>query len=210
MTRSTILTTASGRNVDLLSPRPDDIDFADIAEHLAKENRFNGATPDVAYSVAQHLYIGADAILEATRDPVAAAYFVLHDAHEAFLKDDTTPKKRAIGAIAEQFGAQAGQIIQAFDALTATWDEAIHVAAGLTWPMPSAIEELVHAWDRVMLLTEWRDLMKVPAPFDAEGVVLAGKITPQTWQMAEWSLKRRFAQFLPALKGKAEWEVGFE
>lgn len=204
MMRSTILTTASGRNVDLLAPTASDIDFADIAEQLAKENRYNGATPDIAYSVAQHLVIGADAIFDTTKDAKATAYFLLHDAPEAYLKDDTTPKKRALATIAEtQFGALASSIMQAFDALTARWDIAIHAAAGLPWPMPGEIENLVHAYDKTMLVTEWRDMMIVLPPFNADGVVtLKTKIVAWDWHVAERALKRRFTMFLPALKGR--------
>jgi hypothetical protein len=45
MTAATILTLANGKGVDLLALKPEDIDFAALAEHLGKEARFNGATP---------------------------------------------------------------------------------------------------------------------------------------------------------------------
>jgi hypothetical protein len=97
---ATILTLANGKGIDLLDPKPEDIDFDAIAQHLAKEKRYNGATPGLEYSVAEHCARGASAILTATGNTTLAAYFLLHDAHEHTLKDDTTPKKRAIAELA--------------------------------------------------------------------------------------------------------------
>jgi uncharacterized protein len=157
---STILTLSNGTGIDLLHPKATDIDFAVIAEHLSKEKRYNGATLGLEYSVAEHSVRGAHAILEVTKDKELAAYFLLHDAHEAFLKDDTTPKKRAIAAVAEEsFGLLASAIIASFDLLTDRFDVAIHEAAGLPWPPPAHLVPLIKHWDLVMFVTEWRDLM---------------------------------------------------
>lgn len=204
MTRSTILTTVSGRMVDLLSPQVGDIDFiGDIAEQLAKENRYNGATRGVTYSVAQHLVEGIAGIRRETDEHAAIAWWLLHDAPEAYLKDDTTPKKRALAALAEEsFGVLGSQITATFDALTERWDRAITEAAGLEWPCPPAIVEVVHRVDKTMLVTEWRDLMKHPAPFETEGVVpLFGTLVPWDWRYARGALAEAFATHLPALNG---------
>lgn len=200
MTRSTILTTASGRNVDLLNPTAADIDFADVAEHLAKEPRYNGATPRKVYSVAEHLCRGGDAIFEATQSPIVAGYFLLHDLPEYVLKDDTTPKKRAIEAIAvERFGILAGQITAAFDELTERWDRAAHEAAGLAWLPPPEIAAMVHRFDKIMLVTEWRDLMVIEPPFDCSDVGPLGGIIimPWAWEVAEMNLLSRMKRWLP-------------
>jgi hypothetical protein len=185
----TILTLANRTGINLLGPKPEDIDFHVIAEHLSKENRYNGATPGVCYSVAEHSVRGATAILEETGDRELAAYFLLHDGHEAFLKDDTTPKKRAVAAIAEQnFGVLASSIAEAFDILTHRFDVAIHTRAGLAWPPTHERREGIKYWDLRMFVTEWRDLMgnqphpnwerysKVPA--------LGGNIIPLSWDRA--------------------------
>lgn len=203
MMSATILTTASGRQVDLGAPRAEDVDFNDIAEHLAKENRYNGATRDVAYSVAQHLVAGAGYVRAHTGDDRAAAYFLLHDMPEAYLKDDTTPKKRAIEAAAADFGVIAGTIIQAFSALTERWDAAIAEAAGLPWPPPAWAAELVHRWDRIMLLTEWHSFMPGDPPFDAKGLEpLPISIAPwPSWQRGRYEMRNACLQLLPALKG---------
>jgi hypothetical protein len=54
MNPRTVLTLADGRNIDLLNPQASDFVTLDwAAEHLATENRYNGATPGICYSVAQ-------------------------------------------------------------------------------------------------------------------------------------------------------------
>lgn len=224
MTRSTLLTTASGRMVDLLDPKPEDVDFSDIAEQLAKENRYNGATAGVAYSVAEHLCRGALAIRESVmvwhtgRVPQRqsavvqladdhAAYFLLHDCPEAYLKDDTTPKKRAIAQVAEaQFGVLASVINDAFDEVTERFDIVIAQAAGLDWPPPPEIEAAVKRFDRIMLLTEWRDLMGHKRPWEVENGIepLPETILPWHWKKARAALTIQFAAFLPALAKRGE------
>lgn len=160
MSADTILTLANGRGIDLLDPRVSDIHWPSLAEALAKENRYNGHTPGVAYSVAEHKIFGIFWILAKTADRDLAAYWSLHDCAEAVLKDDPTPKKRAIAEIARaEFGCLSDAILQSFDRLTEIHDRVIHEAAGLAWPVPQAILDQVKLWDRTLFVTEWRDLM---------------------------------------------------
>lgn len=208
MSTRTILTLSNGKGIDLLNPKADDIDFAAIAEHLGKETRYNGATPDVQYSVAQHSYLGADAILADGGSETEAAYFLLHDAHEATLKDDTTPKKQALAEIAqEQFGVLAGDILEAFSLLTYRHDDAIHRAAGLRWPASIDVQRIVKKYDLIMFVTEWRDLMhNVPHPHWApySGIrPLAQKIEPLPWAQARAGWLMRAKRLLPASKRSA-------
>lgn len=201
MTLRAIFTTSSGRLVDLLNPKSADIDFTDIAEHLSKENRYNGGTPDTAYSVAEHLCRGADAIVEDLGDTVAAGYFLLHDCPEAYLKDDPTPKKNALARIAQaDFGVLGEAVLSSFDKLTRNFDAAIAVAAGLDYPWPEPIANIVHRYDQIMLVTEWRDLKRTSIPFlVAPGIVpLTETIFPWSWPVARTELETRFNNWLPA------------
>lgn len=205
---SSILTLSNGRHVDLRSPKAIDIDFFSIAEHLAKEPRYNGATPGRVYSVAEHSVRGAQAILEAHGGERLAGYFLLHDCHEAFLKDDTTPKKRALAAIAEaEFGVLASQIMAAFDRLTDCFDAAVHEAAGLPWPLPPEIAAEIKHWDLRMFVTEWRDLMDArgishpEAELFADIAPLAATIIPVSWTDARRSFRQMCGELLPSLKG---------
>lgn len=199
----TILTLANRTGINLRGPTPEDIDFAVIAEHLSKENRYNGATPDVAYSVAEHSARGAIAILEETGDELLAAYFLLHDAPEAFLKDDTTPKKRALAAEAhEAFGVLASSITAAFDLLTERFDVAIHTRAGLPWPPTPEMKAGIKYWDLRMFVTEWRDLMdNQPHPDWAKysGIpALEEVIKARPWMEARGIFTALCARLLPS------------
>jgi hypothetical protein len=57
-------------------------------------------------------------------------------------------------------------ISQAFDLLTDQIDAVIHKRAGLPWPPTPEMAAAVKHWDRVMLASEWRDLMPFDAPYD--------------------------------------------
>ncbi|MGD9766798.1 MAG: hypothetical protein AB7U62_04065 [Pseudolabrys sp.] len=204
MSARTILTLANGKGANLVAPTAADIDFEVIAEHLAKVKRYNGATPDREYSVAEHTVRGCGAILADTGDKTLAAYFALHDAPEHALGDDTTPKKCAIAEIAEQkFGILSGAIMQAFQEQTDRFDAAIHEAAGLPWPMPPEIARAVKHYDLVMFVTEWRDLMPGfvhPAWDDYRDIApLPSVIEPWTWPAAKLALWSSFRALLPAL-----------
>jgi hypothetical protein len=91
---------------DLVRPRQEDIDFADMANALSKGARFNGIYRCPAYSIAQHSVMGADALFNETGDAILAGYFVLHDGHEYRLGDWTRP---AVDALAHFAGACCGE-----------------------------------------------------------------------------------------------------
>jgi hypothetical protein len=205
MSARTILTLVNGHGVDLLNPLVGDIDFAVIAEQLAKEKRYNGATPEAEYSVAQHCALGAAAILASDKDEELAGYFLLHDAHEAFLKDDTTPKKNAIAAIAQEaFGVLGSTILEAFDLLTYRFDVAVHVAAGLAWPPTPEMQAQIKHWDLRLFVTEWRDLMgNRPHPDWTpyqDIAPLSAVIRPVGWEAARASYLGLCREILPSLR----------
>jgi hypothetical protein len=219
MTAATILTLANGKGVDLLAPRLETSDFEALAEQLAKEKRFNGATFNAEYSVAEHCCLGADAILARTPRPataearvgnkIVAAYFLLHDMHEALWKDDTTPKKRALAEFAQRrFGILADNILAAFDLAVEQLDAAIHEAAGLPWPPPAMVRDLIKQWDKVMFVTEWRDLMcgrTHPdwAPYADVNPLKHKLFAPWPWRVAKIGWLRRAHRLLPAFAAAA-------
>jgi hypothetical protein len=204
MSASTILTMANGKGIDLLAVCAADIDFPTIAEHLGKEKRFNGATPDVEYSVAQHLALGADAIIANGGTELEAAYFLLHDVPEAFWKDDPTPKKEAIAErVADRCGVTASAVLSVFKELDTEHEAAVHEAAGLPYPVPEEIHAIVKLHDVIMFVTEWRDLMHdVHHPNWAAfaGVKpLSQKIEPWPWAQARAAWLYRANRLLPSL-----------
>jgi hypothetical protein len=208
MSARTILTLANGNGIDLLDPKASDIDFDSFAEQLAKEKRYNGATPGEEYSVAEHTCRGVDGILASTGDYILAAYFSMHDAKEAVIKDLTTPLKCAMGEIAEErFQIPPEQVTDSFAFLEYRHDAAIHEAAGLAWPPPAHLIAPLKRWDLVMFVTEWRDLMPNAvhpnwAPYS--GIVpLREIITPWRWETAKLGLMNRWRRLLPTLQPSA-------
>lgn len=188
--------TASGRAVDLLIPRPSDIDLAaDVAPALAKICRFGGQVVSGPYSVAQHCVLGAEAVLEETGRADLAAAFLLHDAHEAYLGDMVTPVRRAIMAeVARRTVGNgdeaAAMVAEAIDALKDRFDFAVYVAAGLQPPrlLPAADRAVIAGMDLRMLDAERRQLL---APCrrdwglgDVRPVRLRGAIRPWPWPEA--------------------------
>ena len=210
MTAATILTLSNGKGIDLTAPKAEDIDFDVVAEHLAKENRYNGATRGFAYPVAQHCVIAADAAFKDTDSIALAAYVLLHDGHEAFLKDDTTPKKRAMAEVAAaEFGILSTEILSTFALITDRMDAAIHEAAGLPWPAPSAVQSAIKAYDEVLFVTEWRDLMRnIQHPnWDQYRKIkpLPDTICPVHWTQAKLLFLDRCKKYLPCFaKSKME------
>ena len=106
-----IITTRSGRRVDLTNPRPDDICIYDIAWALSHICRWTGHVASF-YSVAEH------SVLVSERVPVAYARAALmHDAAEAYIGDVSAPLKSVLpeyrrleaqfsAVIAEKFNIQ--------------------------------------------------------------------------------------------------------
>jgi hypothetical protein len=214
MSLRTMHVLVDGRCIDLDAPvfSPDDLPA--LAEMLAKETRFNGATPGLQYSVGEHSCLGSDAIL-ARRDlppalaKVAAAYFLTHDLAESFFKDDTTPKKNTIAErIQRRCGVMAASIIGVLDELADDHEAALQDATGLPWPPPAEVLKIVKHTDKVMFVTEWRDLMGLRPADHPDWSAYAGiqplrhkiKTPCWTWRVAKNAWMRRATQLLPALQ----------
>jgi len=131
--------TYSGKKFSFLDPQPEDICIDDIAHHLGKICRFNGATK-VFYSVAQHSLLVSDLV------PACYRYEgLMHDAGEAYYGDITSPFKAMLQQIA---GAHFTAILQKIDI-------AVAIALHANCPMSKDVKTA----DLVALATEKRDLM---------------------------------------------------
>src|SRR5687768_15659264 len=75
------MTTISGRLIEYANPNPDNIVIEDIAWHLARVNRFNGATK-YSYSVAAHSIMVSRRV-----GPTLSLIGLMHDAPEAYCND---------------------------------------------------------------------------------------------------------------------------
>lgn len=161
----------SGVDVYLDTPTPDVIHIRDIAHHLALINRFNGAT-ETPYSVAQHSVLVADLLRAKKQPPHVCLWGLLHDAHEAYLGDVTTPVKAAV------FGACAAP---------SAWDHAVDVfdtvimAKFTTVTLPEARE--VKLADLTAIATEWRDMMPGACPLAT--TPSPHRVKPLAWHRAE-------------------------
>ncbi|MFG1255916.1 hypothetical protein V5F79_01225 [Xanthobacter flavus] len=219
--------TGTGRAFDLMAPTADMVDLEhDVAEALAREPRFGGHVRSGPYSVAQHCVLGADAIIAETGSIETARAFLLHDAKEAFIKDQMTPLKQAfaahVGLVFEmEHGAsgiglpaaarQTGKLIfwRALAEMEFKVDAAIHAAAGHPWPLPPDIAARVHHWDLAMLAAERRDLLcKPPKPWhpSVERVpppARIGRIKVWPWPKAADEWRARLHQLFPHLAANA-------
>ena len=131
----TTILTHHGHTVDLLDPRPETIDFRDVAHALAHICRFGGH-PNWHYSVAEHCFYVAMTLEVWGEPPEVQRIGLLHDATEAYLGDVVGPLKAHLPeyrAIEDRF-----------------WRRAIAPAFGL----PEEIPAVVHRADRAMFLCE--------------------------------------------------------
>lgn len=134
--------THRGVMIDLLDPKPEDIDRADIAHALAHLARFTGHG-DGAYSVAQHC-VGVAELARLDCEPRAVqAWCLLHDAEEAYLGDANSPLKAAMRDVARR----DGRTMSDFDCITTRLRSAISLRFGVR------IVD-VSAWDHAAALLE--------------------------------------------------------
>jgi hypothetical protein len=167
----------NGQPFFLLDPSPDQVDLRTLVHALACTTRFCGHT-HTPYSVAQHSLLVAD-LLPAR----LMRHGLAHDLHEALIGGVSSPMKMALRILE----GQPSEGVGGYDLLRRLEDPiiaAVHVALGLSWPLPAADQARVRAADLTALATEMRDLMPVadlaglppPAPI---------RIRPMGWAKAE-------------------------
>ena len=93
----TWMLTATGATVDLRNPQAASISTLDIAHSLALTNRFTGHTAR-PYSVAEHSLLVEEIMCRefGPMPPSALLAALVHDAHEAYVGDISTPLKQAL------------------------------------------------------------------------------------------------------------------
>ena len=91
-TKNKKIKTFSGKFVDPLAMRVEDIYIVDIAHALSNECRYAGHCPEF-FSVAQHSMNVAFTAWKLTGDIETTFAALLHDASEAYLKDMPSPVK---------------------------------------------------------------------------------------------------------------------
>jgi len=166
---STMLTTG-GRTVDLLNITPEDIDLADISWALAHICRFSGHVRR-HYSVAEHSINVARLLPEPIK-----IYGLLHDAHEAYIGDISTPMKLALKAEAYSDLIDSGveDVIDDgfFERILTNIErpiiKAIHNKLGVPWPVSHHVMAAVKYADVTMVEHELQQLFDGPRVPKAE------------------------------------------
>lgn len=92
--------TASGQEINLLTPDSTKIKLSDIATHLSRITRFNGA---IDWSVAEHS-LTVLALIPEDAEPRLKLASLLHDSEEAYVGDRISPLKTAEKTIFRQLG----------------------------------------------------------------------------------------------------------
>lgn len=176
--------TTSGAAVNLINPHSEDIHFFDIADSLPRICRFNGQLvlqDEQIWTVAHHLVMGSglasDEILP---------YWLLHDAHEAYVGDIPRPTAKALEALAG---------FDVIGLLRARLDPVIHHKAGLEWPVPPHIAEQVKTLDDYMLSLEERALRVPSAWCMSKGLAPLNANELKPWDDAAGRLWQMYADF---------------
>lgn len=178
--------TRDARVVDLLSPNLAEVTIQEVAHALARIGRFAGhtRTPGI-YSVAQHCAHVAEHVHDEHK--LSA---LMHDAHEAFLGDITSPVKLALRALG------AGE---AFESL----DDRLMLAVKRRWGCWGTRSFQVKRADLEALVTERRDLLgnveAMPWNVKIDGDLVQPwtdlTIDPWTPEQAEWTFLQRFGAY---------------
>lgn len=177
------MTTASGLEVDLRYPSTNCITLGDISHHLAQINRFTGACRR-PYSVAEHSLLVLD-ICQRTMHMDVHGWMaaLMHDAHEAYTNDVSTPAKAEAGEGWHHFEGRMERTVRAAWGL---------LAASHRWATEIKRADLIAlATERAQLLpptgTLWPCLVHVQP---AEWVnLMAPERCAMTWQ--DW--RQQFA-----------------
>lgn len=117
-------------------------DISEIAHALAQINRFTGHCKR-PYSVAEHSVLVASIAAGEGASIDAQLAALLHDAHEAYTGDVSSPAKLAIG--------------QPWEVFEHSQASAVHNALGVRAAM-CAHRASIRRWDLIALATERRDL----------------------------------------------------
>jgi 5'-deoxynucleotidase YfbR-like HD superfamily hydrolase len=151
--------TFSGVAFDLMQPKPEQVLLIDIAHHLSRIARYNGATKGAhGWNVAQHSLL-VEQLLPDDASSVLRLHALLHDAHEAYVGDTPAPVKQAL----DMFGS-SNRFGSNWSALCAGIDIVVWQAFGLAAPTQEE-RQAIAAADLAALFPERASLM-APAPRD--------------------------------------------
>lgn len=136
-----------GTVMDLAAPDQASVCFLEMGRTLSGIKRFNGR----GISDAQHLVMGAQAVINEGGSNLLAALYLLHDGHEWVLGDITRPMEQLLSLSLPTLA-----IREAIRRAKEGWDEAIYSAAGLPTPFAWTVaqKKLVKSMDDRMCAAE--------------------------------------------------------
>lgn len=198
----TWIRTYTGKRWHIDSPRPEDIDIADVAHSLAAQCRWGGHTQQFM-SVAEHsvrvselvvrLAKEADPAFDTEQSRSLAFAGLMHDAEEAYPPYDiASPLKELLRSM----GAEGGVLSIA---------ASVKAAVRIRFDLPATEPDLVKRADRIMLATEWGDVMGAsPSDADPDSIVATtepDRVSYWSWgwppALAELRFLQRFKQLAP-------------
>lgn len=128
--------TLHGGRIDLIAPKPGEINIRDVCSGLGNQCRFTGQVIEF-YSIAEHS-IHVSELVERHGYPELAFDALFHDGPEAYIGDCSTPLKREIG--------------HCYNPIEHRLREAFATRFGLKHTVPQ--HEVITYYDRVALMTE--------------------------------------------------------
>lgn len=143
--------------------RPVRID--DISHQLAIINRFHGATSR-PYSVAEHSLLCSEIAERAMAKPITQLAALLHDAHEIYTNDLSSPAKTAVN-----FRSIAAGGTRAWDVFEKEHANVVRAQFGIS-TVSRTMHTALRSIDLVALATERRDLLPWRADTHAPWAVL--------------------------------------
>jgi hypothetical protein len=146
----TKILTYSGVVFDLLVPKAEDVRLDDLLIPMSGQIRFNGHT-ERWINLLEHSKLVFDLV-----GYRAKPYALLHDAHEPYVGDITTPVQRALSILS------SGEMDLALGSLKDRIDVRVFEAFGLPYPSPDVTIEVRDA-DRMALSIE-RQTFRDPGP----------------------------------------------
>ena len=168
-----VILTFSGRYVQPLNLRHEDVCIEDIAHALSNQARFSGHTSEF-YSVGQHsvhTYTVTYTIVGDDRHGLSA---LLHDATETYLQDCARPLKEHPD-------------FQAYREAEQRAEKVIAEVFNIPYPHPPCVKEA----DTILLASERRDLMPPNGQWE-----VTQSVEPVVWTIRPWTPKRAKETFL--------------
>lgn len=173
--------TSRGKALDLVLPRPGDIDIGEIAMAISNQCRFNGCVKKF-YSVAEHSVLICRWLRTRVDDPRCHLGGLLHDGAEAYMGDITWPMQIVLWGGEDPVPEARIRYKQTQHRLEVLMCEQV----GLHWS--DLHTALVREADLRILLDERRALLTEPPPrpwrLEAEGLEPLG-VDIQGWSPPE-------------------------